>query len=186
MPVTRHSGTTGSLCILDAACMALESCEETLAMISPESYRQPSVRMFGSTIGHHVRHSVDHFAAVAQALVGGVIDYDHRERGTVIERDRMAAIERLRSLSSQFSSLDEERLHASVHVRIMTSSNGTETELGSTLGRELAFATHHAIHHFAMIASIAAEQYVKVPDGFGKAPSTAHHEDRLRAKAKAP
>ncbi len=186
MSVVGHSGAAGSVCILDAACVSLSLCVEMLATLNSESYCRPSEHMLQSTIGQHVRHSVDHFASIVHALDGAVIDYDHRERGTPIERDRDAAIERLRSLSTVLATIDEERLSSSVRVRIMTNAAGTETELGSTLGRELAFATHHAIHHFAMIASIAAEISVRIPEGFGKAPSTAHYEARRRTKAGAP
>ena len=61
-------------------------------------------------------------------------------------------------------------------VRVMVSAEGAEASLGSTLARELAFAVHHAVHHNAMIASIAGELGIACPAGFGKAPSTANHE----------
>jgi hypothetical protein len=58
----------------------------------------------------------------------------------------------------------------------MLSGEGDEAELTSTFAREVAFATHHAIHHNAMIAAIAASFGVTIPAGFGKAPSTVNHE----------
>jgi len=63
-----------------------------------------------------------------------------------------------------------------VRVRVMLCADGQHAELGSTLGRELAFAAHHAVHHHAMVAAIAAEFGLSAPDGFGRAPSTIHHE----------
>jgi hypothetical protein len=58
----------------------------------------------------------------------------------------------------------------------MLSGDGHEAELESTLGRELVFATHHAIHHHAMMSAIASEFGIKVGPDFGKAPSTINHE----------
>jgi hypothetical protein len=48
--------------------------------------------------------------------------------------------------------------------------------LGSTLARELAFASHHAIHHHAMMKAIAQEHGQAAESGFGVAPSTLNHE----------
>jgi hypothetical protein len=62
----------------------------------------------------------------------------------------------------------------------MLTSDGVDAELGSTLGRELAFATHHAVHHHAMLGAIAAELGVATPPEFGKAPSTIRHERDTR------
>lgn len=169
---TREASTA----ILLAAARSLESCSDFLDGLSAAEYTQASARLFNSTIGQHVRHSVDHFAAVAGSLDGALIDYDRRERDTPIERDAAAACRAMRTLAARLESLSVDELAAPVRVRIMVGAQGLETELGSTFGRELAFATHHATHHFAMIASLAGELNVAVPDGFGKAPSTVHHE----------
>ena len=53
---------------------------------------------------------------------------------------------------------------------------GRRSWYGWPLGRELAFAAHHGVHHNAMINAICAELGVATPHGFGKAPSTINHE----------
>jgi len=63
-----------------------------------------------------------------------------------------------------------------VIVRVMLTSDGQDTTLPSTFGRELAFAAHHAIHHHAMIKAIAEEFGIATPAEFGKAPSTLNFE----------
>ena len=45
-------------------------------------------------------------------------------------------------------------------VRCMLSAQGDEQRLRSSLAREIAFASHHATHHHAMMASIALEHGV--------------------------
>ena len=182
MPVARAEAQAGPGVILDAAACSLEGCAAFLAGLGADKYSRACPRMFDSTIGQHVRHSIDHFAAVVASLDGAVVDYDHRERQTPIERDRAHAIAAIEELLRRFSSLTSDTLGASVRVRIMVSAEGEEAELRSTFGRELAFATHHATHHFAMIASIAAEFGVEIPSGFGKAPSTIHNERRVRSE----
>ena len=53
---------------------------------------------------------------------------------------------------------------------------GQLADLKSTLGRELFFATHHAIHHHAMMKTIGREFGIEAPAGFGTAPSTIKFE----------
>ncbi len=160
-----------------AACATLQQCAAFVETLTDAVYTTPSVRIAGSTIGQHVRHALDHFAAAAGALDGQAIDYDHRDRDTPVERDRQEALRQIRAIQSTLGSVGADATMAVVRVRVMISGAGDEATLDSTFGRELAFASHHAIHHHAMIASIAREHGVEPPQGFGKAPSTLHHEE---------
>lgn len=159
-----------------AALDALSQCAQLLESITQPVFVRPSPVMFNGTIGQHVRHCLDHFAAALVALEGETIDYDRRERGTLIETDLAGAIRELNSIRAALAQLDEPRGAMPVRVRVMVDASGAEAEHASTLGREIAFAAHHAIHHHAMIAAIARDASVPVPRGFGKAPSTLKHE----------
>ncbi len=161
-----------------AACCAalLVQCERFIGVLPAGVYSKPCAEFFGGTIGQHVRHALDHFAAPVHAGSTGVIDYDHRERGTTVETDPRAASAELRSLRRQVEQLDERAAARAVRVRVMLSGDGQEVELVSTLARELAFAAHHAVHHHAMIAVIAQRFGITPPAEFGKAPSTINHE----------
>lgn len=159
-----------------AASAALEQCAAFLARLPDAAYTRPSTTIAGSTIGQHVRHALDHFAAALAGAEGGTIDYDNRRRDTPVERARAAGARAAAELAARLGALSVADEARPVRVRVMLSAGGDEAELGSTLGRELAFAAHHAIHHHAMMAAIAGELGVSVPDGFGRAPSTLHHE----------
>jgi hypothetical protein len=161
---------------LAASLGILDQCAAFLAAITPDAYASPCAFIAGSTIGQHVRHLLDHFDAVAASFDSRLIDYDHRERDTPVERDPAAARERLRAITRRLASITPADLDAPVRVRVMLSADGRCAECSSSLARELAFAGHHAVHHHAMIAAIAAEQGLPVPTGFGKAPSTLLHE----------
>jgi hypothetical protein len=105
-----------------------------------------------------------------------VIDYDHRKRNTPIEGDKFLALDAIDELRIRLAGAASEGLCRPVVVRVMIDGEGSEVELASTLGRELAFATHHAVHHQAMMKAIAQEFGVEAEEGFGKAPSTVHAE----------
>ena len=151
----------------------LRQCAGFVGAISDEAYIGESATIRGGTIGKHVRHSLDHFAAAIGVLeCPGVIDYDHRARNVPMETSRAAALERLAAIEESMGMLDASALEKVVRVRFMVSGDGVEAELTSTIGRELAFASHHAIHHHAMMKAMAAEFGVSTGAEFGRAPST--------------
>ncbi len=159
-----------------AACTILAQCSAFLRAVPDGAYAKPSSRTFGSTIGQHVRHSLDHFEAVCSGLDGRAIVYDHRERGTSIETSRQAALDMIARVSDRLAGVSAGMASRPVRVEVMLSASGDEATLASTLGRELAFAAHHAIHHHAMMASLGEEMGVALTPGFGQAPSTLAHE----------
>jgi Uncharacterized protein conserved in bacteria len=163
--------------LVTAAGAVLDQCESLVRAVPDEAYIAPSRSHRGGTLGKHVRHTLDHFAAALSVMDGeGVIDYDHRRRETPVETDRAATADAIDSLRVRLSAAASEGLGRSVRVRVMIDAEGNELELCSTLGRELAFATHHAVHHQAMMRAIAAEFGVEVDECFGKAPSTLNAE----------
>lgn len=162
--------------LVGAACHLLGQCGALVRGLSDGQFVAPSARLGGGTIGQHLRHVVDHFRAIV--LRGGVIDYDHRDRHVPMETSRGEALRVIEAMHEHLHSLGAGSDATAVSVRVMISGDGTEVQLGSTLGRELAFATHHAVHHQAMIRSIALELGAVVDSQFGRAPSTIHFERR--------
>ncbi|TVQ59671.1 MAG: hypothetical protein EA379_10245 [Phycisphaerales bacterium] len=162
-----------------AAIATLEQCERFLTDLDDEVYCRTCDAVQGSTIGQHLRHSLDHVHASLSALDGVEIDYDHRERETRIERDRHAALTSIRETCARLACVDEKAASRTACVRVMLDDSGAESTLGSTLGREIAFASHHALHHQAMIGAIAHRLGVAPPEGFGRAPSTVRHDRRV-------
>ncbi len=157
----------------------LDQCGGFIAAVAAEDgrYAQLSRVLPGGTIGKHVRHCLDHFRAALEGFDrGSPIDYDHRERNVPMESEPAAALGAIEELAGRLRNLDDAALSSPVRVRVMLSGDGQEAELESTLGRELAFATHHAIHHNAMMVAIASELGIRVGPDFGKAPSTINHE----------
>lgn len=164
-----------------AAVALLDQCAAFIQSIPERVYTADATTIRGGTIGKHVRHSLDHFAAALHGHSGAEpIDYDHRARNVPMETDRESAVAAIRSMQSMIASLGEAELGSPVRIRVMLSSDGVDAVLASTLARELAFATHHAIHHNTMMKTIAAEFGLEVGDEFGKAPSTLNYESSRR------
>ncbi|QKK09642.1 MAG: hypothetical protein HND58_16695 [Planctomycetota bacterium] len=162
--------------VLDAAAGLLGQCGRIVEAMDDESYCCTSTVLAGGTIGKHLRHTLDHFGAILTGTQRDeAIDYDHRARGVAVETDRSAAIEQIDGLRSGLTGLQND-LGGPVRIRVMLSGDGTEAELDSTVVREVAFATHHGIHHVAMMKAIAGEMGVSLDGDIGKAPSTIQHE----------
>ena len=151
----------------------LAQCAEFLSVLPIACYTAPSKVLPGGTVGKHVRHLLDHYSASLTGLATDrVVDYDHRERNVPMERDIHAALGSIQEIRTELAALSGQRSELPLTIRIMLTASGETIELATSLGRELAFATHHAVHHQAMMGAIAAEHEVLVADTFGKAPST--------------
>lgn len=165
-----------------AALALLEQAVTFIESIDDASYSRASRLLPGGTIGKHFRHIVDHFAATLAPLRTPaqcecvVIDYDRRERNVPMETCRRTAVTEIKAVMDELARAHDGASEGIVTVRVMLSADGAERDFRSTLGRELAFASHHAVHHHAMIQVIAVELGLRSPDGFGKAPSTLKFE----------
>jgi hypothetical protein len=180
--------TTGHPCMESAGALLVQLSGFVRAL-PREIYARGCEAAGGGSIGRHVRHCLDHYSA-ALGAGGGVcepggcprtIDYDHRERDVPMETDPAAALAAVGALRQALGAVGPADLDTPVIVRIMVDGAGRTADVGSTLGRELAFAAHHALHHHAMMQFIAGVFGVSAPAGFGKAPSTLHHETRAPA-----
>jgi hypothetical protein len=152
---------------------ALEELASVVAVLSPPAYRARVFPNASGSIGQHVRHCLDHVAALVSADPCACLSYDHRERGTGVETDPVQALRciqllRIKVAVGRWST----RLDEPICVVSTVAHGGVLLSGMSTLGRELAFVLNHTIHHQAMIGLLATLLGSGVPDGFGFAPST--------------
>jgi hypothetical protein len=105
------------------------------------------------------------------------LNYDRRERGTLVESDRFAALNATRELHEGFEGLDPKLLLRPLAVTCKTSyaANGSQVS-PSTVGREIMYSVAHAVHHYALIGVMGGIMGLRMPPGFGVAPSTLKHQ----------
>ncbi|MEM1183814.1 MAG: hypothetical protein AAGI53_02320 [Planctomycetota bacterium] len=172
---------SGAESIRSAAVSVLEQGAAFIGGLEDDQYVATCDRI-GASVGQHVRHALDHFTALldayesGEAAGSGPAAYDQRARGTDIEANRAAALEAIAKLKSQLGGLDEVQLEWPVTIQVMASTDRPEVSIESTLVRELAFVTHHAIHHWAICKIGCGEIGVECDASFGRAPSTLAHE----------
>ena len=136
-------------------------------------------------IGRHLRHIYDHFLAfqggAATQLTARValIDYNRRNRESLVEVDRVASLAQLQCILSWCESLpvEDEVLRAPVMVisEIDCLQQASE-RFESTFARELLYLINHTIHHVAYVKLLLKQVDIRLPDAIGIAPSTASYQ----------
>jgi len=163
--------------LIQSAIEALQQGEALLTEISDEDYTRKVPVAFNASIGGHYRHCLDHFRTLLDAATAGDLNYDHRERGTLVETDRFAALNATRDLCEAYAELDPAFLARTLAVTCKTSYSTSGSQVSpSTIGREIMCGVAHAVHHYALIGIMGGIMGLKLPPGFGVAPSTLKHQ----------
>jgi len=167
-PLRARSSTPPSV----ALWRLLDEIETLLGALTPEIYCARYASPVSGSIGEHVRHCLDHVAALLAADPMETLSYDRRRRGTAVESDPAEALSQLASLKSVCTAWSARSLDEPIRVASMISPSGETLAGWSTLARELAFVVSHTIHHQAIIGVLLAMHDVAVPERFGHSPST--------------
>ena len=170
-------GNGDSLRILQAADAILAQGEALLGAVEVGSYATKVPAAFNATMGGHYRHCLDHFASILRGVNTGVIDYDHRERDSMLESNPEFARATTAAMRGALAQLPPARLDERLDARCEVSyAHGHSPIAPTTLARELVYAIAHAIHHYALISIMARLLEIKLPENFGVAPSTVLHQ----------
>ncbi|KAH6584973.1 hypothetical protein BASA60_000755 [Batrachochytrium salamandrivorans] len=248
------SSSDGPLYLKQATLTIVSDFISLLKVLTPKQFTAESVILPHSTVGKHIRHTLDHFllllaslhdpisACIADAdnhkssfnhtpsrvarpssLEGQVstdgheilndsdkksasvsetsmkmegkdfknnlsseqgdkyilVDYDARKRQASLETDLEIAIAELGRVSEKLQcALSVLDMDTPADVLATTTTEGKPVVLKSSVGREIWFTLHHAIHHGAMIRAISIELGIApsaIPPTLGIAPSTIQH-----------
>lgn len=170
--------------LVTSAIEALRQGETILRGLSDEQYTRKVPVMFNGSIGGHYRHCLDHFQSLLAAAVEGDLNYDQRERGTLIETDRAVALAATLDLLAGYEQFETSLIGRELLVTCKTSfSTAHSQSCGSLVGRELMYVVAHAVHHYAIMGAMTAIMGLSVPQGFGVAPSTLKYQERTAQAA---
>lgn len=168
--------------LIQSVIETLDQGETLLGGIDDTQYVAHVPVAFNASIGGHYRHCLDHFRSLLDAARVGDLNYDQRERGTLVETDRFAALNATRELRAAYLRLPANFTMRPLAVTCKTSYAARDSQTApSTVGREIMYAVAHAVHHYALIGIMAGLLEVKLPAGFGVAPSTLRHQAEAAA-----
>ncbi len=155
----------------------LRQLADLVGALTDEQYTRKPVGVVPSSIGGHVRHSLDHVDALLGGLRTGALDYDQRQRGRDVECCRRAALEAMHRQERLLRRFQWRHGDQPLWLSVVLTSTGHPVTVTTTLDRELAFVLSHTIHHNALIAVMVKLLGGVLPNDFGYAPSTLAHQE---------
>ena len=150
----------------------LEMLAQQLERISDSTYTDATLDpCFGSSIGSHVRHILDHIHNLSQPAT--TIDYEARRRGDAIESSRVRALHRISELQAAVCALPKNAApDGTVRISAIPAPGLAPLMLHSTLERECLYVIDHTIHHLAMIRTLLSRAGHCCPSTLGLAAGT--------------
>ena len=177
---SNHNSSNADRVLIQSVLETLNQGETLLQEMDDAIYTCKMETAFNASMGGHYRHCLDHFRSLLEAVTFDELNYDHRERDTLIEKDRFAALNATRFLRESYEGLSGICLNRKVVVRCKTSYAASGSQISeSTLGREIMYVVAHAVHHYALMGVMGGLLGLKMPPGFGVAPSTLKHQKFL-------
>jgi uncharacterized damage-inducible protein DinB len=164
----------------------LQQGVDLLGRLSDEDYVRASKATYGSGIGGHMRHCIDHYTNFLAGLPSSRIDYDARQRDPRIEKERALAVEKMREIARSLEALRAKGGDAELAVKMDCGDDSDEASWWSqsTVRRELQFLISHTVHHYALIGMILKFQGKDPGPDFGIAPSTLRYNQSRAACAR--
>ena len=165
----------------EATFSILDQVEFVIGQMKSDEYTKPVNVFNNSTIGQHVRHTLEFFQCLMAGYENGVVSYDKRNHDKSIETNKKLALEFIKKAKDFIAKCDMRRpLKLEVNYNLDDNDN---LIVDSNMAREVTYNIEHAIHHMAII-KIGIQvicPYVELPYGFGVAISTLRYHNDLEA-----
>lgn len=141
--------------------------------INESDYLTSDNTLSGSTIGQHIRHIIEFYQCLAFERSNNALSYDNRKRDHRIETDKIFAQLKVTEVIEWLSAADlsEEIVFQANYTNDMSDP----VSMKSSVGRELAYALDHMIHHLAILKISLLDRGYKLNENLGVAPSTVRH-----------
>lgn len=164
--------------LLAATADLFAQVSSSLQSITTQQYADAQPVLLHSSIGQHLRHSIELYQELLRGYHTGVINYEQRRRSLLLETDRQAAIAAMQAVLEVLPEADKPLLlqghyHAGSHQVLQVATN---------YHRELLYNVEHLIHHMALMR-IALAQWPEavVHPQFGIAVSTIQYRQAVCA-----
>jgi uncharacterized damage-inducible protein DinB len=161
----------------NACCHILSQLTDMTTQLSDSDFTKPVESLANSSVGQHLRHTLEFFICLKQGVEQGTVNYDKRLHDKLIETDRTIALGAIASITEFVQSRPENK---SLRLEVGYDLNSEEyASVDTNVLRELVYNIEHAVHHMAFmkIGIREAAPYVKLPFDFGIAASTIRHQE---------
>jgi hypothetical protein len=137
-----------------------------LNQLSEKEYSKSCFELSGSSIGEHTRHIVEMFQCLNRNYDLGIVNYDKRERNSLIQTNTVFAVQMILDIKNSISKVNK-------NIQLQQMIDGAAIIIESNYHRELLYNLEHCIHHQALIkVAVLKCESVSVDANFGVARST--------------
>lgn len=163
---------------LQLACTnILNQLSSLINQVNEQDFTKPATSLSNSTLGQHMRHTLEFFICFEQGFDKGLINYDKRAHDKLIETDKFLAMAAIQRIQDFINKNQEERpLKLEVGYDL---SKEDFVLVDTNYTRELVYNIEHAVHHMAIMKIGVREvaDYITLPPDFGIAASTIRHKE---------
>jgi hypothetical protein len=141
----------------------------------------PSKSLSGSSLGQHLRHTLEFFICVEQGFKNGVVNYDKRAHDKLIETDKFIALNYIQRIQHFIT---DQTADQSLKLEVGYDLHSEQSiSIDTNYFRELTYNIEHAVHHMAIMKIGIREiaPHISVPADFGVAASTIRYREREEA-----
>ncbi|GAA4335264.1 hypothetical protein [Flaviaesturariibacter amylovorans] len=153
----------------------LRQLQEFASQLTQEQFRAPVHLLNGSTLGQHLRHVIEFYAALQHGYPSGVVNYDKRQRDHALESCPRLAGTQLAGFQGCLDRVDKPL----VLEQCYDPSGKEVIRIATSYQRELVFNLEHTVHHMALVRIGATHFGIALPTGFGVAASTQQYRQHV-------
>jgi uncharacterized damage-inducible protein DinB len=162
--------------LTEACSNILSQLTDLVDQIDEQDFTKPAETLSNSTIGQHLRHTLEFFTCFENGFEQGLINYDKRAHDKIIESDKFLALAAIGRISDFVCNLSDKQLKLEVGYDL---DKETFITIDTTATRELVYNIEHAVHHMAIMKIGVKEiaSYIKLAPDFGIAASTIRYKE---------
>lgn len=167
--------------INQSAINLLDQLQSVVDQFNRDNYAKPVETLSNSTIGQHVRHTLEFFICLMDSASEQCINYDNRQHDPYLDRDPRLAKDIIHS-TQHFLAENTSDFPLTMAANYDIDSDSSVV-IPSSFLRELAYNIEHTIHHMALIkVGIKADfPEVILSEHFGVASSTVRFQKSQNA-----
>jgi len=167
---------------LNEACISiLDQLGQLVSQIREEDYYKPIETLSHSTIGQHLRHTLEFFICLEQGFEKGMVNYDKRAHDKLIETDKFLGLSAIAKIKDFIGNQKQDKA-LTLEVGYDLAKEEFVT-IDTNYLRELVYNIEHAVHHMALIKIGVREAaaYITLPAEFGIAASTIRYKESVES-----
>ena len=163
--------------LIKASHTILSQLAHVVDQIEGGDFVKPCNWLGGSSVGQHLRHTLEFFICLESGCASGMVNYDKRAHDKLIESDKYIARSAIQKIMD-FIARQKEDFALQLEVGYALDSEES-IRMSTNYFRELTYNIEHAVHHMAIMKIGLREvaPYIQLPSDFGIAASTIRYQN---------